>query len=364
MSVQGTSPAHALLGGLRRAGDEPQLTQAMASICREDHRFAAAFLSLLLEQRGRNVEAPPGLAVSAEEVSGDGRFDLRFRGDEWDVIVELKIHAGYGPGQLERYLKRLSEFEHAYLVAITRDHPLYGEPDTSVHPRWLGSTRWRDLLPELHSLPVADPDLGRQWSLFLDVLEQEGSMGFTRPDPRLFDAFAQARLATKHMEEFLRVLGTPLLQALVDARGGHTDAASLYWPRGGRFSRSRWGKLDIPFRVPAGGPWRVRAGIIGWSPPSAFYVQPGPNQRWDTRLFGPEAQAAVAELVAGEFEPKWMRAYLELDDALVLSPKLEETVLKWAHDRFADIERSGLFALPIESLGDMVPPDEEQEAAP
>jgi hypothetical protein len=105
--------------------------------------------------------------------------------------------------------------------------------------------------------------------------------------------------------------------------------------------------------------WRVRAGVITWNPPAAFFVQPAPDQRWDRRHFSTDARAAVDELVRGQFEPEWMAAYLPFDDQLVTSPQLEERVLEWAHDRFGDLAGSGLFSLPIEALGDATVPDAE-----
>ncbi len=183
-----------------------------------DHKLPAelAVIEDLARHQRRLAELAPlvprELECVAEETVADGRLDLRFRDGDWDVIVEVKIHAGYGPGWFERYLNALSHRPHAYLAALTRDVPI-GEPPLSTNERWLGATRWRTMLPRIRRLGVADEHLQQQWSLFFDVLELEGSMGFTKPDPVLFDAFAAARLATRHMEEFLRVLEAPLLIA-------------------------------------------------------------------------------------------------------------------------------------------------------
>jgi hypothetical protein len=76
------------------------------------------FLQVAIEAlRPRPSLMPPAdLEVSAEEVVAAGRLDLRFGSlaDGWDMIVEIKIHAGYGPGQLDRYLEALSDRKHAY----------------------------------------------------------------------------------------------------------------------------------------------------------------------------------------------------------------------------------------------------------
>lgn len=350
----------ALLRGLRRPRNEPQLTQALAAVLAADRAAARAFLGAVFASLGVEAVAPPEFEVAAEEIVGGDRFDLRFRSPGWDVILELKLYAGYGREQLSRYLAALQDVEHGYLAAVTRDLPLYGEPSRDEHPRWLGSVRWRDLLPTLHELPVEDGFLRTQWKLFLSLLEEEGSMGFTRPKPELFDAFAQAREANRHMEEFLRVLERPLLEALQDVLGGQ-DQASLYWKRGGRFSRATHSnRIDIPFRVPKDGPGRVRAGIMGWSPPATFYVAPVPSQRWTTRSFSPLAQEAVDLLVAGgHFDAEWMHAHLGLTEDLIRSDKLEQTVVEWAHERFVELRESGLFAVPVDALGRSGDADEE-----
>jgi hypothetical protein len=215
---------------------------------------------------GRSFDVPGRLTVTTEEVAGADRFDLRFRAPgSWDAIVELKIHAGYGPNQLRRYLNALDEVDHAYLAAVTRDVALYGEPPAGSDPRWAGSVRWRQLLSGLRALPLADPDLRRQWPLFLAVLDQEGSMGFTRAEPELFDAWALMRQARDHVAEFVEAVRWPILDALRDALGGSEAAADFYRSRGGRplLAQGGWGQSDMPLRVPADGPARVRAGMFG-----------------------------------------------------------------------------------------------------
>ncbi len=114
-------------------------------------------------------------------------------------------------------------------------------------------------------------------------------MGFTRPDPELFAAYSRTRRALLHMEEFLRAVEMPLLQALREARGAGEDKAALYWGRGRKLARTRIGGMSIPFRVPADSrSVRVRAGVMSWNPPVAsFFVRCSPDQRWDRRLLLP-----------------------------------------------------------------------------
>lgn len=58
--------AHALLGGLRRAGDEPRLTQATAAICL---RPTAAVVALSRRAPGRKPDAIHVLVGSGKQVS-------------------------------------------------------------------------------------------------------------------------------------------------------------------------------------------------------------------------------------------------------------------------------------------------------
>jgi hypothetical protein len=306
---------------------------------------------------------PDSLVCTAEEVVADGRLDLRLTGHEWDLIVELKIHAGYGRGWLSRYLAARNPVEHAYVVAVTRSVPL-GEPPADRRGGWLGAVRWRALLPGMRRFDFQDPVLGEQWRLFLDVLEEEGSMGFTRADPTLFTIWAQQRVARKHVEELLRLLQPPLLVALQGTLGGGTDSADSYRTRSGRpvVSWAVWGKADLPFRVPRNGPPRVRAGLMGWSPPVSFFVEPHGGASWirGARGRGPAVERAVHGLLDLGYHAKHFRAYLPLPDELLTSSTLEEKIVTWAGDRFGEIVRSGLFdvaaadvpATPDEDSGD------------
>jgi len=194
-----------------------------------DPAMASQFVNLVLRNaaNGQAPAAPPDLQCSTEETVDGGRLDLRFRASGWDVIIELKIDAGYGGDQLTRYLNVLSEVDCAYLAAITRSVPTYGEP-AGIDPRWLGSVQWRRLLPELRAMQVSDSVLDAQWPLFLDVLEAEGSMGFTKPEPRLFEALTQLRQSSNHVAEFVRAVQVPLYDKLLDALGGDESAASIY----------------------------------------------------------------------------------------------------------------------------------------
>src|SRR4051812_17297378 len=109
------SAGHALLRGLRRSGSETQLTQALAAVLAADPTMAADFVRLVLDHAPRrptfdSSALPDEMLCQAEETLGEqGRADLIFTGDgeggDWQVIVEIKVYAGYGHEQIRRYLE-------------------------------------------------------------------------------------------------------------------------------------------------------------------------------------------------------------------------------------------------------------------
>ena len=107
--------------------------------------------------------------------------DLKFTSDGTTLLVELKLEAGYGKRQIDRYLQWKPPKGKGALVAITKHPPLYGEPPESTH-NWLGSVRWGEIYGALGELPIANRDLRRQWKLFLEVLDHSGDVGVTKLD--------------------------------------------------------------------------------------------------------------------------------------------------------------------------------------
>jgi hypothetical protein len=333
----------ALLRSLRRPADEVQLTAAISAVFQAEPRAAASFLRLLQPAEGDRV--PDTVSCRHEEIVEDGRIDLRFSADDLDVIVELKIHAGYGPGQLEKYLRALRP--GGWLVAITRDVPRYGESHLT-DARWRGSLRWRDLRPALRQLPFENDSLRVQWLAFLDLLESEGSMGFTQPDQELFDAWPSIRRAADHAQDFLRALQVPLLQALQAALEETGSTADFYRAKKGQgppvISKSWNGIIDVPFRIPTDGHVSVRAGIFAYNPPARFYVSPHHGRRLSAKrgLLSGSGRAGIERLLGGEFREYDLHAFLPLERSLLTSSTFEEDVLEWTHARFVDLVRSGL----------------------
>jgi predicted RNase H-like nuclease len=360
-------PAHALIAALREPPSETELTRALSAVFAVDPAMAAAFVRVAMRQapHGERVdlrELPDALECRAEVTLAAGRADLSFTSNDrlWHVIIELKIHAGYGGNQISRYLESFHcESKRQVLAAVTRDVPTYG--DDSDDPRWVGSIQWAKLLPELRALEPSDPLLGTQWLLFLDVLEMEGSMGFTRPNPSHFDAWAQFPAARDHLIDFVDAVRRPLLASLQHALGetyGPPEQRASFTTRGKvrRAVVPRLGKILVGFRIPSGGPERITAGVWGWGEPRFIVELPFP------RGDAPEAAAAVAAVMEDGFE-SWrdrvLTRYLPLDHDLLAAPDLQERVVAFSAEAFGAIVRSDILALEPSA-----PPPEEDEETP
>lgn len=210
-SVLRTSPAHAVVAALRVPTNEAQLTRVVGALGHTDPAFASAFVSAVLALASRNAQyaeavaalgvVPDELECHAEHTVYDrddwtlGRVDLRFDGEDFTLLIENKLHSGFGPEQLERYreaLQLLPADRRAALVAVTRDVPSIGELTPGTQ-NWLGAVRWSKLLPALRQLPITDPDAARDWHLLLDILDVQGDLGVTRVDKNLISAWARYR---------------------------------------------------------------------------------------------------------------------------------------------------------------------------
>ena len=351
-------PAHALLRTLRRSGSETELTQALAAVLEAEPRAAAEFVRAV----AASASAPAGEAIDisdlpaelfclAEQTVEQGRVDLEFFDDArvWHVIIEIKVYARYGRDQISRYLESFRpEASRTLLAAITRDVPTYGDLEAGADPRWLGSVRWAKLLPRLRTLPLTDEGLASQWPLFLEVLEAEGSMGFTQPDPDLFAAWGASVPARNHMIDFLDTLWMPMLDSLRDALAEDGEAVPHESVAGvvtkGQAKKAvhpYLGKVLVRFQVPASGPEWIWAGMWGWEDPRFVVEVAYPTG-------GGAAARAVTVMRRAGFE-SWrdrvLSRYLPLDANALARETLNDDVLAFAADSFHVIVRSGLLTL-------------------
>lgn len=147
---------------------------------------------------------PPRLRVSAEQrlhrTAGRGSgalgsVDLMLRSadhDDWLVLAELKLTAGYGSRQLARYL------EHGRpVLAVVCRRGATAAQEVSEHPDWLGEAEWQDLVPTLRGFSW--PRGGAE--MWLTVLE---GMRSVFDDPPTFEE----EIRREH--ELVRELERPL----------------------------------------------------------------------------------------------------------------------------------------------------------
>lgn len=364
---------HALIAGLRHGRSETELTRALASVFAAEPVLGASFLSLVLSRAPHtgDIEVsslPAALECRAEQALGEGRADLSFTdaAGRWHAIVEIKIYAGYGDDQPGRYVRSLRPVEHGVVVAVTRDVPRSGE--SVADPRWAGSVQWSTLLPGLRQLRPIDRALAAQWPLFLDVLEAEGDMGFTKANPELFQAWANYPVARQHLVEFLDTMRRALLdelRAVLVGPDAPPQAAAPGFATKGTSERgvvAPLGKVYVGFQVPAGGPERLWAGL--WGGDGELYFNIDVAYLVATVKDAEQWSKAVETLRDHGFEnvrDSDLSRDLKLTPELLAEDELQQKVLDFAKESFALLKQSGVFELGAPAA---VPMDDEATDVP
>jgi len=159
-----------VLRALHKDTDERQWQRVLALALREDLGNARAFAEAVLRSAAQDKTGgqrtadlldrlPETVRVFTEQPlhattrRGSpllGRADMVFRSggrDDWSVVVELKLTAGYGTDQLARYLDY-----GAPVLSVVGDREDNAAREVSGHSGWLGEALWRDLQPTLRAL--------------------------------------------------------------------------------------------------------------------------------------------------------------------------------------------------------------------
>lgn len=322
-----------------------------------DPSLAADFVKTVLRRSKRPDDPrwnrlPNEFECRAEVPIAEGRVDLEFKNLEsgWRILVELKIDAGYGFEQIERYIRCLdANDEQQVLVSITRDVPKYGDPPIKARLNWAGSLAWASIIDDLRRLQ-ADSRIQGQWRLLFDILEDEGSMGVTKVKPELLRAWAQTAGARKHAVAFMEGLRNPLLAAFQEALepafpnlDASERAAVTEAPSNGRKPQ-----VDVQFFIPRGGEIRAAAQLWAWED-FRFAV----SARYPADDRSDEARNAIAQLAAHGFEnwkDRWLWRSLPLNQQLLECPDLGDQLLRWARETFGQIAASRIFVLEAEPL--------------
>jgi hypothetical protein len=176
-----------MLRALHKDTDERQWQRVLALALREDLANARAFVEAALRSAAQDKTGgrraakllerlPTTVRVFTEQPLRTtrrrspllGRADLVFRSggrDDWAVVVELKLTAGYGTDQLARYL------DHgAPVLSVVAVRDVTASREVSWHGGWLGEALWRDLQPTLRGLSW--PRGGKaMWLALLDGMQ-------------------------------------------------------------------------------------------------------------------------------------------------------------------------------------------------
>ena len=212
LELAGDAP---LMRGLRRTGDEAQLTQVIGRLAATSERFASGYANVLLiaaarrfpERVGLLGRVPPDLQCAAEYTLSrqEGRVDLRLHAPGFTLLVEHKLHSDFGYRQLDRYraaIDRLPRGSHA-LVAVTRNVPTPSALELTDSSRWLGVVRWRALLDGLRRLRHDDDRATNQWRTLLQIIDEQGDFGVGQLDQRDLETWGRFSAARARFVDIL-----------------------------------------------------------------------------------------------------------------------------------------------------------------
>jgi hypothetical protein len=180
----------ALASALRYRGDERQLGRALYAVC-QDPMVASAFVIALLDARQspsgrpkRRLKVPAELICTDEHrlmsartragVRALGRVDLLFTGERFGLMVELKIDANFGAGQIRKYAEA-----GLRVAALVREPGDAIKKVGDVGPRWMGATARDDLLEPMRRLPISDQPTKELWLALLELGERSGDLART-----------------------------------------------------------------------------------------------------------------------------------------------------------------------------------------
>ena len=254
-----------ILRVLRRTGDEAQVTQLVAAFASSDPAFASALAKVFVgaaPYRDRLGMVPDLLTCTPESPLVDaadaelGYVDLRFedQANEFTLLVELKLHSGYGFRQLERYRDALQDLPEgrAALLAVTSDFPRYGEDEVLNDPRWLGSFRWSDVYDELVKVQHTDETAGVLWRALLALIREQGDFGLMDVDPDDIRGWSRWKSGHRSLIALMEAIHEPALEIVQrqlaegegcraerGARFLHPLQGSAWYSRGKAASTSR-----------------------------------------------------------------------------------------------------------------------------
>lgn len=136
-----------LFCAVRRRRDEVQLSSMLAYILHHEDALR------VLERIARVPPSHNAPMIEVERTLEDGRCDIAVECPEYTIFIENKVDAGFGPRQIEKYVRGLPYGNPGRVVAIT---PLLHQQMVDGHDASDGDpvvfTTWSQLA---HGLRVA-----------------------------------------------------------------------------------------------------------------------------------------------------------------------------------------------------------------
>lgn len=143
--------------------DQPEnkLTHALVSALAHDRRLIRPFLRWagihgVPQTRDLRIveQQVPGADVSGDEVEAKGLPDACiYTDDGWAVLIESKVQAGIGVGQLRRHIStaRSHGFERPHLLVLSVNRPKKRMPTGTRTREWRALFQWFDKQPHARS---------------------------------------------------------------------------------------------------------------------------------------------------------------------------------------------------------------------
>lgn len=291
-----------VIRSLRLTTDEVQFGRVLAALC-QDSAVAEAFTSAVIDRaKGGNAATRRRVRVNTCEIrcveeqrlearvsrrslrrraKDLGRVDLDFAGsDGWELVVELKLDAGFGDGQVDRYT-----MERPVAVVVRDPADL---PTRKAQRGWVGAATWQSLREDLRALPV-DPRWRQEWLGLLDVMDRDGDFKSKRPDGvpevvaarSLFESIAPDVLE-RFRSDLDRVYGTDAAVAI--------RRLSLTKPYG---KQGPWAGFGLSTR--GDGAWMFFELRNLWSPAPRLRVWHWHFDDWRSRKSAREAYATLED---------------------------------------------------------------------
>lgn len=354
-----------VLGAMRSVGDEVQWTQVIAAVAQDDAAFAGAMAQALVDAAPHKSAVaalgpvPTLLTCRAERTLQDaegvdqGRVDLRFTGDDFALLCELKLHSGYGHRQLDRYMTALAAMpqRRKALIAVTTLQPQRGEDTVAGRPQWLGSMRWADVYDRLHHAAPADLGVATTWRAMLTLLRQTGDFGPMDLKNDLIEAWARRDEAESALRALLNNVTVPALEAIRATVGtGPQDTAAAELHLKGKTQQvfSMKNRMFLHYAVPAAaGEARLRLQVIVFDGEPHFTVEARYEHPRESVDDAPAVAQATAVLKDGFEHGRdglgWYWARIAKPDEWLAAADTADRMLTIVSETLPVLQASGIF---------------------